>query len=112
MSQRVSRRCPARSELLSQLLEVVDLAVEDDADRAVLVRHRLRAERYVLDAEAAGSELDEGRGVMSLTVGTAVDEDVRHPPENLGRRPERRAVERYHTGDPAHQDASAGQTGA
>ena len=41
MSERVRKRWPLRLELRPQAVVVVDLAVEDDPARAVLVRHRL-----------------------------------------------------------------------
>jgi hypothetical protein len=40
---------PLRLERAAQLLVVVDLAVEDDLDRAVLVPHRLGAQRRQVD---------------------------------------------------------------
>ena len=43
-------------ELAAQLAEVVDLAVEDDPDRAVLVVDRLVAGREVDDAQPAHAE--------------------------------------------------------
>ena len=43
VSDRVSKRVPAREVALVQFLEVIDLAVERDPDRAVFVRERLVA---------------------------------------------------------------------
>ena len=62
MSERVAKWWPAALELGAQLAEVVDLAVEDDADRAVLVEDRLVAARQVDDRQAAHPQGD-ARGV-------------------------------------------------
>ena len=51
---------PARLELGADVGEVVDLAVEDDPDRAVLVGERLIAGREIDDAQAAMPEADPG----------------------------------------------------
>ena len=49
---------PRRSSSRAQLAEVVDLAVEDDDDRAVLVEDRLVAGLEVDDAQALDAEAD------------------------------------------------------
>ena len=49
-------RWPAASSSRAQLAEVVDLAVEHDPDRAVLVVNRLMAGRQIDDAQAAHPE--------------------------------------------------------
>ena len=57
----VANRWPARSQALAQLAVVVDLAVEDDRDRAVLVEDRLVAGGEVDDAQALDPEADARR---------------------------------------------------
>ena len=50
-----------RFELRAQVRVVVDLAVEDDLDRAVLVAERLRSRREIDDAQPAVPERGDGR---------------------------------------------------
>ena len=61
-----------RVELRSHLGEVVDLAVEDDPDRAVLVAERLIAGRQIDDAEPPVAEADAGADVEAVRVGAAM----------------------------------------
>jgi hypothetical protein len=58
-----------RDEFGADLGEVVDLAVEDDLDRAVLVAERLVAGRQVDDAQAAVPEADAGAVVVAAGIG-------------------------------------------
>jgi hypothetical protein len=44
---------PGALQRFSQLRVIVDLAVEDDSDGAILVKHRLMVGRHVDDGEAA-----------------------------------------------------------
>ena len=81
-----SGRCetcgPEPLELRPQLGVVVDLAVEDELDRPVFVRHRLvGAVREVDDREPARAEADSpvGRDPGAGAVGTAMGERVAHP---------------------------------
>ena len=72
-----------RDELVAQLHEVVDLAVEDDGDRSVVAVHRLGTACEVDDREAAESERDGvavvfSRDEIAVGVGSAVDDAVRH----------------------------------
>ena len=65
----------ARDQVASQLAVVVDLAVEDELDRAVLVGHRLvRGGAEVDDAQPAEAEpgAPVGRHERSRVVGPAV----------------------------------------
>ena len=69
-------------ELRPQLGVVVDLAVEDELDRPVLVRHRLvGAVREVDDREPARAEADApvGGDPGARAVGAAMGERVAHP---------------------------------
>ena len=61
-----------RLQLGHQLLEVVDLAVEDDADAAVLVEQRLLAGGDVDDRQPAMAEADARLDVDAALVGAAV----------------------------------------
>ncbi len=80
---------PRGDEAIAQLLEVVDLAVEDDHLAADGVRHRLRASRRDVEdgqptmgkhgAEAAGVRR---RFPSALAVGPAVHHRVAHPLES------------------------------
>ena len=58
----VANRWPRASQLLAQLLEVVDLAVEDDDDRSILVEDRLVAGHEIDDAQALDPEPDVAIG--------------------------------------------------
>ena len=78
MSLSVRKRVPAPLEIAPQLLVVVDLAVEDDPDRAVLVRDRLVAAVEIDDAEAAHAERDAVADVHTLIVGAAMRHGAAH----------------------------------
>ena len=86
-----------------QCLEVVDLAVERDADGTVFVRHRLIAERrQVDDRETTEAEADAVvvADEDSLRVGSAMVETIAHRHDVLGA--DWRTVERQFTADAAH----------
>ena len=72
VSLRVRNTWPSALEFRDQLLEVVDLAVEDDDDGAVLVVQRLLAGREVDDRQAAVAEADARREVQAALVRAAV----------------------------------------
>ena len=93
-----------RGQGRTQLDVVVDLAVECDPHRRVLVRHRLVAKRrHVDDREPPEPEAharifaDED----ALVVGSAVLEAIAHRHDRL--RAHRRTVERQFTADAAHR---------
>src|SRR6185436_11995071 len=65
-------------EIPAELLEVVDLAVEDDRDAAVLVVDRLMSGRDVDDAQPPHAEADPRLHERSLIVGPAVAYDLAH----------------------------------
>ena len=59
----VAEHMSRRSQHVAQRLEIVDLAVEHDADRAVLVVHRLLATLRIDDRQSAGGRAPRlGRG--------------------------------------------------
>ena len=71
-------RVPLALELAPQLLVVVQLAVLDGDDRAVLVQDGLVATRDVHDREPSHAEGDPGGHEGSAVVGTTVRHDVGH----------------------------------
>src|SRR5258707_4526 len=86
-------------ELLAEILEVVDLTVEDDADGAVFVVDRLIAAGDVDDGQAAHAQADIVRPEETFAVGTAVQQPVVH-------RLQRGAIGAQgaqHAGDAAHR---------
>src|ERR1044071_5442500 len=72
-----------RRKISHQFDVVVNLAIEDDTDCAVLVENRLVAAGQIDDAEAAVSESDVAAHEESLTVRTAVAERGRHPAQQV-----------------------------
>ena len=90
---------PVAEELLPQRGVVVDLAVLDDMDGAVLVRDRLVAGLEVDDREPAGGEREASVADDAVRVRPAMGEDGAHP---LGALRGRRPGERHHSGNPAH----------
>ena len=71
-------RVPSRSKLAPELGVVVELAVLDRDDRAVLVQDRLVATLDVDDREPTHAERDPGRHEGPAVVGAAVSHDVGH----------------------------------
>ncbi len=67
-----------RLELRAEVGVVVDLAVEDDLHRAVLVAERLRAGGKIDDAEPPVSERGMAVGPGAGAIRSAVREDVAH----------------------------------
>src|SRR5919198_796167 len=74
-------------ELWSQLAKVVDLAVENDPDGAVLIVNRLMARREVDDAEAPHSEGDlfvnAALHQQPVVVRSAMTDDLTHALQQL-----------------------------
>src|SRR3546814_18660851 len=66
-----------------QFLEVVDLAVVDDRDAAILVVHRLLAAGEVDDRKAAVTQPDAAVDEKAATVRPAVREAVGHRLEQV-----------------------------
>ena len=73
-----SERMAELDQLLAQFDEVVDLAVEDHLDRAVLVAHRLRSAFDVDDAQAPVAERCGLVHEVAFAVGAAVRQRFRH----------------------------------
>src|SRR4051794_32116330 len=75
------QRVTALQKHLSQLAIVVDLAVEHDPDRAILVADWLMTAVDIDDAEASHAEADAGAHVDAFFVGPAVDQHLTHRPD-------------------------------
>ena len=88
-----------RGQLLAQLGEVVELAVEDADDVAGLVRDRLRAGDEVDYPQAPVAEYAAPEGVHRALVGAAVHERRVHARDEDG---VRRAGGSEQPADPAH----------
>ncbi len=61
-----------RLELASKLVEIVDLTVENDPDRFLLIRHRLMSACNIDNRKAAKSEPNRAIYVVALVVRTTV----------------------------------------
>ncbi len=71
-------------EFLPEFEVVIDLAVEDDPERPVLVCHRLPTfVGEVEDCKTAVSEADRTGEETPLAVGTAVEEPLCHGPDKV-----------------------------
>ena len=75
---RAAHLVAARGELLAQLVEVVELAVEDRHDLAALALDGLLARLEVDHAQAPMAEHARAEGVGRAVVGAAVHERVEH----------------------------------
>ena len=64
---------------------VVNLAVADDVDRAILVGDRLVAGLQIDNAQAAKPEPDARRGEKAFAIGSAMPQRVGHAREHLPR---------------------------
>ena len=73
---------PAGLQIRSELPIIVDLAVEDDPDRPILVRNRLMAAGDVDDAEPAHPEAHGAVHVDAFVVGTPVNDGLTHRPDD------------------------------
>ena len=93
-------------ELRAQLGVVVELAVLDDVNRAVLVRDRLVAGLQVDDREPAGSQSDRPFDEGAVAVRASVKELRAHPRELLR---VGRPARRDDSADPAHGAESSGR---
>ena len=82
-----TERVPAGLQIATQFLEVVDLAVEDDLDLAVLVAKRLVPGVQIDDRQSTMGQSDlhpaacGACGQESLVVRAAVGDRPRHPPQ-------------------------------
>jgi len=74
---------PLPGELFHQLLEIVDLAVEGDRDRVVLVEQGLLAAGDVDDGEPAMAEADAGREMEAAAVRAAMGDAVGHAAKQI-----------------------------
>src|SRR6185369_1357760 len=91
-------------QLEAQLLEVVDLAVEDDPQRAILAAHGLMAGRGEIDdAQPAVAEPDRAVAPDACVVGPAMGDHVAHALDQA-RVDVPALLEDPLTRDPAHGD--------
>ena len=73
-----------RDELAAEVGAVVDFAVADEEDVALLVRDGLVSVGYAVDAEAPLPEGDDVVGVEAGVIRPPVRHDVRHRPDAIG----------------------------
>src|SRR6266516_231637 len=94
-------RVSAGQEPAAELPVVVDLPVEDDDLRAILVEDRLAPARQIDDAEPPHPEADGARYIDALVVRPPMPDRVAHPP-NRGSGGGPRGVSVYDSDDTAH----------
>ena len=70
-----------RRQFGHQLREIVDLAVEDDADRMVFVEERLVTARKINDGQPAMPQPDPRRKIKPVAVGATMRENIGHATE-------------------------------
>src|SRR5262249_43534780 len=92
----------ASDQLRSQFRVVIDLAVEDNPDGAVLVGHRLTAAFDVHDCQSPMSQPDRSPHHRAGAIGTAMSKRVSHPhqPMLLGTFAR---IKFHYPGDAAHR---------
>src|SRR5205807_1590955 len=86
---------------LSQGGVVIELAIENDADVAVLIRHRLMPAGDVDDAQTTDAERDTVGHIASAIVRTAMCQRVGHGPDD------RQVTRADNAGYPAHNACSS-----
>jgi hypothetical protein len=96
---RAAQPVPPPREVLAQLAEVVDLAVEDRHNLAVLAVNGLVTGGHIDDREAPHAERRMLVVVEPRAVGTPVNDHVAHPADQVGVRAQRRR----HSGYPTHR---------
>src|SRR5262249_32061413 len=94
-----------RAELLRQAAVVVDLAVEDGMNRALLVGNRLTPGGEIDDLQTPVAERHLSVDVISFVVGAAMTQRRRHPPDDGRIGPP--MVGRDEAAKPAHADFRA-----
>ena len=93
---------PLLDQVVAQLAVVVDLAVEDDPHRAVLVGHRLITAGAIDDRETTMTERHPGGLELRATVRTAVIQAVGHGFDGVGDVGRQVAFEADYAADSAH----------
>src|SRR6185437_620070 len=93
---------PLSRELGHEFAGIINLAIEGDGNRAVLVEQRLLPMRDIDDGEAPVAESDAGGDMKTAAVGAAMRDAVGHAAEE---RPVDRAPPPYvhDPGNPAHR---------
>ena len=72
VSQLVLKMWPARLERRPKLAKIVDAAIEDDGDRAVLIVHRLVSAGGINDGETSMPERNAWRDQIAFAVRSAM----------------------------------------
>ena len=70
-------------QILVQGLEIIDLAIEDDPNRSVLVRHGLVSTGEVDNTQAVEGQADVASQIDSVVVRPAMPGDFAHPVDNI-----------------------------
>ena len=74
-----AERMPAGAQLIAKLHVIVNLAVERDPDRPILVGQRLAAALQVDDGEPAGHHPERAVRVEPALIRAPVEHGLRHP---------------------------------
>ena len=96
-----AKEMAARFEILAQLTEIVDLAIEDHADGLVLVEDRLAASGKVDDGEPPHAQRDAVAKVQPFRIRPAMDDRRAHGAKLFHRRRDR-GLKRSYARDAAH----------
>src|SRR5437773_5047053 len=92
---------PMRLEIVPQLAVVVDFAVRNQPQRAVLVDERLMTAAHVDDRKAPHAECERSLDMCSFIVGSTVDRQPSHRADGFGTHCE--SVERENSVNAAHR---------
>ena len=68
----------AGHEVFPQFLKIVNLAVEDDPDRLILIGHRLRAASHIDNREAKVAQAHRTIEMYTVPIGSAVAHHGEH----------------------------------
>src|SRR5262245_46583580 len=99
---------PPLNEHPAQLLVVINLAVEHNPDRSVLVADRLLTAPEVDDAQPTHTQSDTGAEVNTLFIGPAVHQHLAHPADFVFEH--RLAVKANDSSNATHVRDSGGET--
>src|SRR5438477_12672119 len=70
-------------EFETQLLKVIDLAVKDDPNCFVSIRHRLMSARQVDDGKPSKTQSNRTFGKVTFVVRSAMNHCLRHAPDDF-----------------------------
>jgi hypothetical protein len=97
----------ARKQSLTQLRIIVDFAIKDDPNRAVLVGERLGACAQVDDRKPKMAETNRTAKIYAPSIRATMTHDIEHS-LNLGSLDSSREIEMELTGDAAHDYSGSG----